>query len=316
VEDYRIRIHLQAPLGTPWQSDTVFGHLAWQVAGGAVPGLDIDDFLAPFRAGDPPFVLSDGFPGDLLPRPYLPVPATGATGAGEYAAYRQRRKTLFVARDDFASLRAGKSAAWQPQAAPWTHFEVSHASLNRLTEATTGPEGDPEGGAFFQTDLTAPSDRDSDHLTLYLRAAEGWAERVGDLLQSLSLLGFGRDRSTGVGAFAVDEIAPCADFGALPGANGFVSLSSYCPAAADPTRGRWRVRLKYGKLGENAGAGNPFKRPLIQFEPGAVFWTDAPPRAFYGRAVTDLAPGMPEAVHCCYTLAVPCLLPPAEGDEP
>lgn len=313
MEDYRIRIRLKAPTGTPWQSDTLFGHLAWQVARGAVTDLDIESFLAPFRAGEPPFVLSDGFPGDLLPRPFLPVPTGAAVTQKEYEEQRKRRKSRFVSVQDFAAIRKGDHTAWEGKDDPWERFEVPHASLNRLTEATTGPEGEAEGGAFFQTSLMAIRDPNITHLALYLRAELPWAERVVELLQGLSLLGFGRDRSVGVGAFEVEDCQPWEGFVPLPGANGFVSLSSFCPAATDPTRGRWRVRLKRGKLGENAGGGNPFKRPLIQFEPGAVFWTDGPPRPFYGRAVAGLAPGMPEAIQCCYTLAVPCVLPPEDA---
>ncbi|NPV46793.1 MAG: hypothetical protein HPY69_07535 [Armatimonadetes bacterium] len=309
MRDYRIRLRLTAPTGTPWQSDTVFGHLAWQVARGALPDVSLEDFLAAFRDGSPPFVLSDGFPGDLLPRPFLPVAAQAAASQEEYKQQRERRKSRFVTAEDFASIRQGNGTTWKGHDDPWERFEVPHASLNRVTETTTGPGGEAEGGAFFQTELMAIRDPGLDYLSLYLRAEPPWAERVAELLEGLSLLGFGRDRSVGIGAFEVQDCQPWDGFSPLAEANGFVSLSSYCPAATDPTRGRWRVRLKYGKLGENAGGANPFKRPLIQFEPGAVFWTDGPPQPFYGRAVTGLAPGLPEAIQCCYTLAVPCVLP-------
>jgi len=137
------------------------------------------------------------------------------------------------------------------------------------------------------------------------------------MLAERAPLGFGRDRSTGAGAYEVVDCQPWDGFGDLPGASGFVSLSSYCPAKDDPTAGRWRIRLKYGKLGENAGGGNPFKRPLLQLEPGAIFLTDKV-RPYYGRVVSDIAPGMPQAIQNCYTLAVPCVLPPdlVEGTRP
>ena len=70
---------------------------------------------------------------------------------------------------------------------------------------------------------------------------------------------------------------------------------------------RWRLRVKRGFLGEHAVSGNPFKRPLVQFEPGAVFHaagTAVGP--YYGRLVSEIAPGMPAAVQNGYTFAVPC----------
>lgn len=310
MKDYRLQIRLLAPLGTPWQSDTVFGHLAWHMAHGYGESA-VRDFLEPFRAGTPPFVLSDGFPGDLLPRPLLLVPVSRCASAVEYAAARVRRKSLFVSQDDFSALRKGTQVAWQPVPHPWVSFQIPHAAIHRHSETTTGPEGE-ESGNFFLTDVETLADGDS--LCLYLRADDEWATKVPEMLAKIAPLGFGRDRSVGAGAFEVLQVQPYDGFGALPNANGFISLSSYCPARQDPTQGRWRVRLKYGKLGEHAGAGNPFKRPLVQLEPGAVFFTGGPPRPYYGRAIPNLAPGFPEAIQCCYTLAVPCVLPSELGE--
>lgn len=311
MRDYRITIRLLSQLGTPWQSDTVFGHLAWHVAHGA-SDMSIEDFLRPFCEGRPPFVLSDGFPGGLLPRPFLPVPTVAARTPAEYTAARTRQKALFVSCEDFDAIRCGDTSNWTPQPQPWTRFETPHASLNRFTEATVGPGGEAEGGNFFITDMLTPTTGDT--VSIYLRADAEWAQRVLAMLEQMAPLGFGRDRSTGAGAYEVADCCPWDDFGPLDGANGFVSLSSYCPAENDPTAGRWRIRLKYGKLGENAGDGNPFKRPLMQLEPGAVFLTDDP-QPFYGRAVGDVAPAMPEAIQNCYTLAVPCVIASDVGVE-
>ncbi|NLI15122.1 MAG: hypothetical protein GX409_02425 [candidate division Zixibacteria bacterium] len=104
------------------------------------------------------------------------------------------------------------------------------------------------------------------------------------------------------------SVEPFAKFGEINNPNGFVSLSSMTPAADDPIDARIKIRTKYGKLGEGIQT-NPFKRPLIQIEPGAVFNTGSKPKEFYGRIVENIAPGNPEAVQNCYTLAVPCVIP-------
>ncbi|RME25745.1 MAG: hypothetical protein D6800_07265, partial [Candidatus Zixiibacteriota bacterium] len=79
--------------------------------------------------------------------------------------------------------------------------------------------------------------------------------------------------------------------------------STMVPAPDDPPEAWFRLRTKYGKLGEHASA-NPFKRPLLQMEPGAVFKTGEALREFYGSLVTDIAPGAPHAVQNCYGLPV------------
>ncbi|MGQ9730349.1 MAG: type III-A CRISPR-associated RAMP protein Csm4 [Candidatus Zipacnadales bacterium] len=312
MKDYRIQIRLLAPLGTPWQSDTVFGHLCWQVVYGR-GDLGIEEFLAPFREGRPPFVLSDGFPGDLLPRPLVPEKRSQKSSAASYAATKARKRSRFIRLTDLQAFREGGDLPIAPISTTWRTFEVPYAAIHRHT-GTTGPTERVEGGSFFSTELIAPDA--GDLLSLYLRAEGEWGQWVVGMLKEMAPLGFGRDRSTGTGAYEVLGMEPFEGFAPLPEANAFLSLSSYCPAQGDPTKGYWRVRLKYGKLGETASSGNPFKRPLIQFEPGALFFvTDGPVRPYYGRAVPHIAPGMPEAIQCGYTLAVACQRPATDWEK-
>lgn len=312
MQDYRLTVRLLSPLGTPWQSDTVFGHLAWQVAYGRGP-CSIEEFLEPFRRGEPPFVLSDGFPRGLMPRPLLPEVPAGDPTPEAYAMAKQRRKCRWVSADDFAAIAAGSSGGWHVVADPWVAAEVPHAAINRLTECTTGtPEQEEERrasgapGNLYATTVRALAPGHADQLDLYVRAGEEWVDRVDELLRLVSVVGFGRDRSTGCGAFEVLGDPEPVELGPPEAsADGFVSLSTYVPAAGDPVDGRWQIRLKKGQLGEGT-CSDSRKYPLLQLEPGAVFRTGGPPRAFYGRAVEGIAPGMPEAIQCGYALAVPC----------
>lgn len=311
MQDVRVTIRLLAPLGTPWHSDTVFGHLCLHIAQ-ADRAMGVEEFLRPFREGRPPFVLSDGFPGPLLPRPLVPLPEGESASPDEYATMKERRRSLFVSETDFQALRRGEAVAWTPVADPWMRFEQAHAAISRLT-GTTGGGDDGDGGHLFQRELLTLTE--GDELTLYVRAEGVWSERVPELLTQMAPLGFGKHRSTGAGAFEVTGVEPHEGFAPLPEANGFISLSSYCPAHGDPTVGRWRLRLKHGKLGEGGNPANVFKRPLILFEPGAVFATGGPPHPHYGRLIPAIAPGMPEAVQGCFALAVPCVIPPGVVDD-
>ena len=93
MKDYAIKLKLLSPTGTPWQSDTMMGHMAWQVAFGRCD-LEIDEFLLLFDEYEPPFVVSDGFPEGLLPRPLLSVPGAlvEAGTLGEYVATKRWQK--------------------------------------------------------------------------------------------------------------------------------------------------------------------------------------------------------------------------------
>ncbi|MEI9479639.1 MAG: hypothetical protein WCO26_24135, partial [Deltaproteobacteria bacterium] len=70
--DFRFDVRPLSPGGTPWQSDTIMGLMAWAVALNEGESA-IREFLEPFLAGDPPFVVSDGFPSGLLPNPLIPI---------------------------------------------------------------------------------------------------------------------------------------------------------------------------------------------------------------------------------------------------
>jgi len=300
--DWQITLRLDSPLGSPMQSDTLFGHLCWQVVLEEGEG-GLRRFLEPFLQGRPPFVLSDAFPAGLLPKPLLPRRTIQARHPDDYQRQRRRAKAPFVSIDHFCALRTGHPIDWQPLDDPWQRVQIPHAAIDRRLD-TTGPR-ETAAGRFYHTPATVlPQDS---RLHLYLRELDDCHQRVFELLERLGLTGFGRDKSVGCGQFKLQQCRCWDRFSPFPEADAFVCLSTFMPAAGDPTQGRWLWRVKHGRLCEHAGSGNPFKRPLIQFLPGAVFQTHGPPpRPFYGRIVGDISPAFPQAVQCGLTLAVPC----------
>jgi len=296
-QDYRMTFRLLSPLGTPMQSDTLFGHIAWQVR--HEEGEEgILRFLEAFEDDEPPFVLSDAFPAGLMPRPLFPRPPSFAASPDAYATLKRWHRAPFVRVEDFLRLIRGDIETAEPLESPWVTVETPHAPISRHT----GTVGTDPG--FYHTEALALTRGSSVHV--YLRVQPGWKDRLEHLFRALSRVGFGRDKSVGAGAFEITGFERWDGFGTPDGADSFVSLSTMVPAKSDPTEGRWRLRVKHGFLGEHAGSGMPYKRPLIQFEPGAVFKVDSPPpKPIYGRMVRDIAPGLPEAVQCGLTLAVP-----------
>ncbi|MCX7803655.1 MAG: hypothetical protein N3A38_00560 [Planctomycetota bacterium] len=65
---YRAGLTVEGPISVPWTADTIFGHICWAVRDGWGEGA-LKALLDMCRAGDPPFVLSDALPGDMLPKP-------------------------------------------------------------------------------------------------------------------------------------------------------------------------------------------------------------------------------------------------------
>jgi CRISPR-associated protein Csm4 len=75
---YRAILKQLSPSRTPWQADTLFGHLCWQMLYHEGETA-LNDFLDLYRQRQPPLLFSNGFPGDYLPRPYLPPPTKVGT---------------------------------------------------------------------------------------------------------------------------------------------------------------------------------------------------------------------------------------------
>lgn len=310
---YRIPIKPRGPTLTPWHSDTLFGVLCWQVR--HEQGEEaLSRWLSPWRDGNPRFVLSNAFPGDLLPKPLIAsvLPTSQAESVEDYDRRKRLKRAALAAPEDFAALIRGQLPDLQAVPAGLESRVVLHNQVNRVTGTTTGlqEEGERRQGNLYEVDeFYLPAD--IDHLTLYLGAADdAAAAEAHGLLTRVSRSGYGKKKSSGFGAFEVGGLDSWTPPEARGTVNGFVTLSNMTPARTDPAIGFWRHRVKFGKLGESmARAENPFKSPFIHFEPGACFHTGGPPRPWYGRLIGGLSPALPEAVQNLLALALPMAAP-------
>lgn len=284
-----IRLRPRSAWRTPWQADTLTGALC--ITAARTHGADFlrERLIGPMLAGIPPFVLSDAFPGDLLP---LPIAARLAPMPQDQVKTVKRAK--WAARADFVSLIAGDI-----QRVPWDRFLPDmavfftdtrrHNTLARDSDASL-----EEGGLFSRPDTHLAAG--VDHLTLYFRTVnEQGTDLLLDLLQELALTGFGADTTTGRGQFDVlGEPDPVPELDAPPStANAVVCLSTFQPAPSDPVDGLWEVFPKFAKLGPDLGLTDVRKKTLMMFRPGACFRADSG-RPFLGRALPmDLI--LPEA---------------------
>lgn len=290
---FRLKIKNASGFMTPFQADTIFGHLCWALAH-REGDKSLEDFLDTFIKGSPPFVISDGFPGTLLPKPL---------SADFIIDKPDQRKDLkkieFVKFDDFNLIRKGEKCELINAEVPIKIASIPHNTINRLTNTTLA-----EGGVFTLKETIIHE------ISLYLKvSSDHWKDRVLDLLREVSKIGYGRKKSIGKGQFSVEEVSQF-NFPEVKEANGFMTLSNFCPSEDDPTEGLYKIFIKYGKLGEEfTFCGNPFKKPLLMVKAGSVFKTGGKPKEFYGRMVRDgISPAKPEVVHYAYAFAVPVVL--------
>jgi CRISPR-associated protein Csm4 len=295
MKTYALTITAASPHLTPFQADTVFGHLCWAVA-----HRDGDEgikrFLEPFLAGAPPFVLSDGFP-----EGWVAKPALFEQMLMDPSVKKKAKKSVYITVKDFKSFQNGK-AELHPSDPSWSRTLSKHNRIDRETGRT--PEKG-QGGLYTLEETFIP------RVVIYIKANdEATKGQVAELFEILSLTGFGKKKAIGKGQFTVESVKECDEFAGPADADGFVTLSGFCPAAGDPVDGAYRTFVKFGKLGEEfTYCGNPFKRPLLMVTSGSVFKTNGQPKEYYGRMVKDVSKAKPEAVQYAYAFAVPVKYP-------
>ena len=175
---------------TPFQADTLFGHLCWVVAyREGEKGLQ--EFLDPFQKKSPPFLISDGFPTGLLPKPL-----SAEFCVTDPQERKDLKKTDFVASKDFESISEGKECRPDILPNPYSVYLLPHNKIDRLTYSTS-----KEGGVFSLRQIYIPE------INIYLKViSEEWKNRVVGLFEDLSKVGYGKKKSIGSGQYSLKEI--------------------------------------------------------------------------------------------------------------
>jgi CRISPR-associated protein Csm4 len=308
MNHFRATLTLAGPVGgaDPWQADTIFGHLCWALRY-AQGEAGLLRFLSAYQEAEasqrePPLLVSNGFPGELLPKPlhleHVSLSASDDSSQAEtdFARRKHLKERSLLTPQEFESARRGNFAAIGDKDPEHVirHRVTLKNQINRLTN-TTG-----EGGQLFGFEETFIP-----QVTIYCGVADGYEALARRLFESLAVSGYGKRKAVGYGAVQQVDWQPFDWFPNVPDANAAVSLSNFVPAQRDPTDGWWRTLVKYGRLGEEyAHSENPFKRPVVMLRAGSVLRHPSP-RAYYGRMVRDVAPALPNVVHYGYALAVP-----------
>ena len=301
---YRIRLTLLAPLGTKLTSGTLFGHLCW-----AVRDRDGEAGLTQWLGSQAtaPWLISDGFPKGLLPRPLIRPSARRPSSASVHARTlaeaddeKKRRRRAWLRVDDFLKLRGDLSEdRLLPHLVetPWHTEEqrLAHNAIDRQTATT------PESGGLFFVDedwsFTEEPSRD-----IYVRTAAD-VEEVRSLFGWIGGWGYGRDATWGRGRFTVDRVEPVPTLDAATG-NRRLSLS-HGTLTTNMRNARYKLAPHFGKVGSEMAARltRPWKLPLLLVRPGTTFQpVDAGP---FGELLAGVHQERADILHDARHLVVP-----------
>ncbi len=304
---YQVKICPTSDYQTRWKAYQLFGAMCWAIS--CSEGTDaLGDFLSMYIAGTPPIVLSNGFPGDLLPRPHIPQPRLPrrlpkADAVRLMATYKDSKRISLLNLEEFNSLVSGEPVSLhRPDCVPEVEVVVYHNQIDRVTGSSLGESGlYPQISSF----LAHPSG----YISIYALIAPDWLERFTRWLQIAGEVGIGGRKSTGKGRFTVKCIREFNGFRKPKEANAYVALSDYVPASGDPSKGFYRIATVYGRIGGRlASDGSVFKSPVFTLTAGSVMLVEGNIRPYYGRVVPGVSPSHPQVFHYGLTPAVPATI--------
>jgi CRISPR-associated protein Csm4 len=299
---YCVKLKLKSWTASSWQADTIFGHLCWGMR--YLQGAEsLQNLLHRYDHGQPPLLLTNGFPCDYLPVPVMPVPTIDSSLPLDkqklvYEQNKENKKIKLLSRSDFNRIIKGEVPEMKDSPPSEKHRVTLKNQINRLTDTT----GD-EGNLFNFEEQYYPE------ITIYLKLENDFIETAGRLFGYLAESGYGKRKSVGYGRIEEYSFEPFSGFDSPANPNGFISLSNFVPAHSDPVAGYWKILTKYGKMGEEYSLEDQaFKKPLVMLEAGSTFYAN-PVKEFYGCLVKNLNSNYPESVQYAFALTVPMILP-------
>jgi CRISPR-associated protein Csm4 len=337
---YEIEIRPRTPFGTALKGDTLFGHFCWQAA--YDPKLlegGLENQLCHY-AQAPFVVFSSAFPktGGKKPTYFFPRPGS-AILAATILKDKSRKDRLLEAKalkdkkwmavadlagislknaiylndaEIKARLKEDVSDIGQPAREIQGSNELSaraslpHNSISRLS-GTTGT------GAF------APYIRESLFfypglklaLFVLLDEAATDIDRIREGLKRIGMWGFGKDASTGMGRF---DVGPhmALELPNFEMGNACFTLAPSVPEQEAFSRIFFSPFIRFGKHGDLLATGkNPFKRPVIMADEGAVLVKGKnviQMKPYIGQAVREVSYSNPETVAQGFTPWLPLKL--------
>jgi hypothetical protein len=177
-----------------------------------------------------------------------------------------------------------------PVVPSWKAVEHTHTSVNRQT-----------GSALDESLHVLSSQISAVDVDIYVRAQDG--ALLQTLFRFIQQTGFGGGVSRGYGQFEVLSIEPL-KWPEIHRANAEVWLGSGVPLATYNTVGKYRVKIKYGKVGNGFFTTSPWKYPLVMLEPGSTFELSSPWQGYAGQMISRIAEN-PAVQHFGLVLTAP-----------
>ena len=302
---YKMTIAPQGSIGTPFRSDTLFGHACWAMKMYESEER-FEEFLNNARDQKPELIFSDGFPSGFLPKPLIPIPQI------EFNTPNELRKLKNFNKQKWINYKIANNNNWDfnklmnldLQSIPNEpfHEERFHNVIDRITNTTSE-------NSLFVTSSQRYFDR-WQSIDIYLYSK--WdIDKLTNFIKKLFSVGYGKDQTTGSGEVKIINNPKPIEVPSYDTPY-FLTLSRLIPDDSIVLENSfYDIEAKYGKIWSGLSPINPFKKPIMQILPGSVVKLKTQ-KAIAGRVLENIADDS-RVIENCFSILYP--LPSEVIDE-
>lgn len=301
MDALKITLTPQTAFGTPLVGDTLFGHLCWNIAE-AFGAVRLRELLHNYCDGKPFLIASDAFPAGHLPLPTLP---SAYWTAGDETDRKKLKKKQWLPLDALTK----PVRDWQRNAKSNDDIAAnlisSHSQAHNRINRAMSSTGDARF-APFTSEQNWYGTNSQWQLYLLHDPARITRDELAQILKNLGHSGYGRDASTGLGKYHLDTLEAEQTLFTRSG-NAAMTLAPCCPQGQgfNSERSYYQTLTRFGRHGNvQATAGNPFKKPVLMAQSGAVFSGERHGRPWIGQGIGGISTTLPATVHQGYAPAI------------
>ena len=302
---YKMTIAPQGSIGTPFRSDTLFGHACWAMKMYESEER-FEEFLNNARDQKPELIFSDGFPSGFLPKPLLPMAYVDYSTADELREHKKNNKQKWISLETMGQEQWSFEKKLLPETKniPNEPFEKArfHNVIDRITGFTS------ENALFLTNEQWYCKSWEKIDIYIY---SEWEKEKLNTFVEKLFSVGYGKDQTTGSGEVKIINNPKPIEVPSYDTPY-FLTLSRLIPDDSIVLENSfYDIEAKYGKIWSGLSPINPFKKPIMQILPGSVVKLKTQ-KAIAGRVLENIADDS-RVIENCFSILYP--LPSEVIDE-
>ncbi len=285
---YKTTITPLSNFATSLKGDTLFGQMCWAIRY-TFGNEKLECLLANYE--DYPFlVVSDGFASGYLPKPSLPSSLLGEDSDKK----KENRKNIWLTLSQLQNGEFNKAITDEIAGNKIKTVATVKNSLNYKTFTTD------DSGTFspYSENESAISPKD-----IYFLVSDDFSkDELIQTLQTISQMGFGKNASIGKGFFSFSELE---EVKLIKSSNTFITLAPSVLEGQNIKNSYYEPFTRFGKHGAELANTNPFKKPILMANSGAVVvFEEVYTKPHIGKAIKGHS-SHENTVHQGYAILIP-----------